>query len=268
MRLALDGQQIELSEGGSNRPIFVMTDGGSTRDSERTTTTHGVAFLFGQIFLVPFRTLLYGMERLLEVMRNMQRVGDGGMRLMVGSETAEPSPSPAPKPVSQPGHSDSIAAPGGIETVIEENKHMDKDLNDDMLKLVRYKILFVKRDHEHAFPEQEELVSDNMDGSAFTAWKVAEFIQSLGKKKTRVPEKWDKYPDKKDDHGKHLYREGDTLTGLPEDDKKYLRVFFEVMDRYPREKLKYEEDQLHVLREIKEAIRDKKSGDGKGVNVG
>ena len=28
-----------------------------------------------------------------------------------------------------------------------------------MLKLVRYKILFVKRDYEYAFPEQEELIS-------------------------------------------------------------------------------------------------------------
>ena len=32
----------------------------------------------------------------------------------------------------------------------------DKDLNDDQLKLVRYKILFVKRDYETAFPEREE----------------------------------------------------------------------------------------------------------------
>jgi hypothetical protein len=243
-----------------------MTDRGIERDSGRTTTTHDLAFLFGQMFLIPFRTLLYGMERLLGVMRNMQKTGDGGMRLLLGGEADEPPPTP--EPAIQPEQSDSGAAAGGVETVIEENKRMDKDLNDDMLKLVRYKILFVKRDHEHAFPEQEELVADNMDGSAFTAWKVAEFIQSLGKKKTVVPAKWDKYPDKKDDHGKHLYREGDILIGLPEDDKKYLRVFFEVMDRYPREKLKYEEDQLHVLREIKEAIRDKKPGDGKGVNVG
>ena len=48
-----------------------------------------------------------------------------------------------------------------------------------MLKLVRYKILFVKRGYEHAFEEQEELVSDNMDASAYTAWKVAEFIQKM-----------------------------------------------------------------------------------------
>jgi hypothetical protein len=42
------------------------------------------------------------------------------------------------------------------------------------------------------------------------------------------------------------------LTGLPDEDKKYLRIYFEVMDRYPREKFKYEEEQISVL----EGIRD------------
>jgi hypothetical protein len=84
-----------------------------------------------------------------------------------------------------------------------------------------------------------------MDASAFTAWKVAEFIQTLGRKKTMVPLKWGKsYPEG--------YREGDVLTGLPDEDKKYLRIYFEVMDRYPREKFKYEEEQISVL----EGIRD------------
>ena len=62
-----------------------------------------------------------------------------------------------------------------------------------MLKLVRYKVLFVKREYEHAFEEQEDLVSENLDGAAFTAWKTAEFIQRLAEMETRVPEKWGSY---------------------------------------------------------------------------
>ena len=125
---------------------------------------------------------------------------------------------------------------------------MDRDLRDDMLKLVRYKVLFVKREYEHAFREQEDLVSENMDGSAFTAWKVAEFIQGLAAKKTNVPTKWGKtYPEG--------YRTGDVLIGLPDEDKKYLRVYFEVMDRYPREKFKYEEEQISVLEGIREELK-------------
>ena len=126
---------------------------------------------------------------------------------------------------------------------------MDKDLRDDMLKLVRYKVLFVKREYEHAFPEKEDLVSDNLDAGAFTAWKIAEFIQHLGSKTTHVPAKWKEksYPE-----GHHY---NGTLTGIPEEDKKYLRVYFEVVDRYPREKFKYEEQQIRVLEEIRDNIK-------------
>lgn len=134
---------------------------------------------------------------------------------------------------------------------------MDRDLRDDMLKLVRYKVLFVKREYEHAFPEREDLVSENMDGAAFTAWKVAEFIQELGLLQTRVPERWRKYHG-----GKYVREQGEgggrwlALTDLPHEDKKYLRVYYEVMDRYPREKFKYEEQQIRVLEEIRDEIRD------------
>ena len=121
----------------------------------------------------------------------------------------------------------------------------DRDLGGDDLKLVRYKVLFVRRDYEYAFQEQEELVYDNTDGAAFTAWKVAEFIQSLDKDKYKFPEKWE---DTELDNPK--YKRGNYLKSLPEEDKKYLRVFFEVLDRYPREPLRYEEEQLRILRDI------------------
>ena len=66
----------------------------------------------------------------------------------------------------------------------------DKDLRDEkVLKLVRYKILFVKRDYEYPFPEQEELVAENMDEASYTAWKIAQFIQQL--KETPIPKKWE-----------------------------------------------------------------------------
>jgi fructose-1,6-bisphosphatase len=131
---------------------------------------------------------------------------------------------------------------------------MDRDLHDDMLKLVRYKILFVKREYEFAFPEQEDLVSDNMDASAFTAWKIAQFIQDLnqtdGTARVRVPSKWGtRYPSDQNRYVRDGY-----LIGFPPEDKKYLRVYYEVLDRYPREKFKYEEQQIEVLREIRDRL--------------
>src|SRR6267154_4843806 len=116
---------------------------------------------------------------------------------------------------------------------------LDKDLRDDMLKLVRYKILFVRREYEVAFPEREDIVSENMDGDSFAAWKVAEFIQDLAAGETLVPARWQEqsYPPAE-------FHKGDTLTGIPHEDKKYLRVYFQVLERFPREKFKFEEQQI------------------------
>ena len=105
----------------------------------------------------------------------------------------------------------------------------DTDLSGkDCLKLVRYKILFIKRDLEYAFPEKEELVYDDIDGQAFTSWKIAEFIQDLqsddperGDRKYKVPPRW---------HSKHYppnkYQKNGYLLGFPEEDKEFLRLFF------------------------------------------
>jgi hypothetical protein len=134
----------------------------------------------------------------------------------------------------------------------------DLDLNDDMLKLVRYRILFVKRDYEVAFPHSDVLVYDNINSGAFAAWKVAEFIEKL--RTTPVPEKWGgghnprkcpRYPC----HAWWCKSSCSWLIGkLDDDDYKYLRVSYEIADRYPRQSLEYEEDHLKVLRQIRDRI--------------
>jgi hypothetical protein len=119
---------------------------------------------------------------------------------------------------------------------------MDNDLNDDMLKLVRYRILFIKRDREHAFEEAEELVSDKISGADYSAWKVAEFIQKMRRGEV------DALGNLKDYDARYL-KDG-KLTGLDGSDTKYLRVYFEVLERHSREKLKAEEDHVKVLQDI------------------
>jgi len=137
---------------------------------------------------------------------------------------------------------------------------IDKDLGDDMLKLVRYKILFVKREYEVAFQEMEDLVVDNLNSAAFTAWKIAEFLDNLARGETDVPKKWEEknYPaDGVDPNSKNVlvrYRKDGKLIDLNHDDKKYLRLYYEVVERYPRESFKYEEQQIRVLEEIRDRI--------------
>src|SRR5262245_46324739 len=228
-----------------------------------------------QMLKLPITALVYSFEMVLKTMQGLQRMADESIDGMIGVESRpnggaeggrSQTTSDAPANGITRNSGDTVAGeskrlpeslsaitsgavPDNAQTTQKEKRIMDKDLHDDMLKLVRYKVLFVRREYEHAFPEREDLVPDNMDGTAFTAWKTAEFIQELGRKETRIPEKWKgkRYPSPE-------FVEGDYLKGLPDEDKKYLRVYYEVLERYPREKFKYEEQQIRVLEEIRDKI--------------
>jgi hypothetical protein len=230
--------------------------------------------VFGQLMMLPVAAFVYGIEMLIKTMQGIQEVSNQGMEIMVGSQarlSAVPEAGTAPNNVADKGPFSGINAADATsvtnELTFKEEKPLtindncapgnDRDLHDDMLKLVRYKVLFVRREYEVAFPEKEDLVSDNMDGGAFTAWKIAEFIQELHPKDkdkpipsthTRIPTKW---LDKK--YAEEFWKDS-YLTGIPHEDKKYLRVYYEVLERYPREKFKYEEQQIRVLEEIRDKL--------------
>jgi len=214
--------------------------------------------LFGQMMMLPLTIFVQGMELFIKTIQGMQRVADDGMDVMVGGTTQAPGTAPGDQSDLTSSKTGSVI--GGVTkddaatNPKEKIKMSDKDLsNNDKLKLVRYKILFIKRDYETAFPEHEELVSDSMDDTGYTAWKIAQFIQRLADKKTEVPAKWNGYPENRAAPALP-YRDHNTLLGLPEDDKKYLRVYFEVLDRYDREEAKYEQQEIDVLKQIRDRI--------------
>jgi hypothetical protein len=222
--------------------------------------------VIAQFFMLPLAAFVYGVEVLIKTMQEVQHVSNQGIEVMGGSParlstegkngvnvTNEQNTSSERRAAESPNRAS--VNPYKEETLLSANGSwetgQDKDLHDDMLKLVRYKILFVKREYEVAFPEKEDLVSENMDGTAFAAWKVAEFIQQLANNSTDLPSKWgNKYPS--EDRDKYV-RDG-KLRAFPDEDKKYLRVYYEVLERYPREKFKYEEQQIRVLEEIRDKL--------------
>ncbi len=226
----------------------------------------------------PLTAFANGLEVFVKTFHEMQRIADDGIEMFTGNaETAKPenferrneltggssNNAPLNKTGGDPGAGQS-AGHGNFGGQIDNSANdakttvAERDLHDDLLKLVRYKVLFVKRDYEHAFSETESLIAENLDASTFTLWKVAEFIQQLEKGKTEVPEKWltKSYPPPQ-------YRNGSILKGMPDEDKKYLRVFYQVVERYEREKFKFEEQQIEVLEQIRDNIRLVAESDGK-----
>jgi len=223
------------------------------------------------MFMRPLAVLVSSMDMLGQSIPGMRRL-DGIVGRIVHTLSRPPNNQPRPKS-DVASNAENNAGEEYVQVTISkarnnprgkqmnENASNDECLNDDLLKLVRYKVLFVKRDYEVAFPEQEELVYDNLTPAAYTAWKVAEFIQGLGR--TKVPKQWHGGTDRAHRPGypgDAEFREGSWMINrLPEADKKYWRVYFKVLDRYVREELQYEQRQLDALKDIAKAIRRERS---------
>jgi hypothetical protein len=245
-----------------------MTDRPETtaepNDGERGSAN--MLWLFGQLLVIPLAALVYSVDLLVKTMREMQKSTSQGIDVILGPSPRLGDPADRDNPTGQGTLKKSDFNAAGMGTTEKQNEilasrgcltALDTNLRDDLLKLVRYKILFVKRGYEHAFPERESLVWDNLEGSAFTGWKIAEFIQSLDRRDTIIPHSWTSYPPPTDGKGEHKrkLKEGHFLLGLPEEDKKYLRVFYEVLERFPREKFRYEERQIEVLEQIRDNMQ-------------
>lgn len=144
----------------------------------------------------------------------------------------------------------------------------------DGVKLVNYKISFVKEDLEAVLFDGQEIVDDGNDcGTSLEVWKTAEFVQVLAREPQRRPGKWieNQYPPADSGHrvDKHNHPEvhGKYYNGLPEEDKKYLRFYQEVLASYERESTNYAEAQAQALKSINQTLKEMKKV-GKGIQDG
>jgi len=191
---------------------------------------------------LPLDLFLYGLNRL--------------------AETAKDSLGRSAPPYYPP---ETAVAPAPELLVFKRNRETRPDpgcLRGDSLKLVRSRILFIKRGYEYAFPAQEDLIADDLKVEIFEAWKIAEFVQRMADAENAplIPSAWAEYPPAACCHANGRLRR------FPAGDAKYLRVFFEVLNYYPREELRYRETQLRLLREIGEALDNR--GEPRGEAAG
>lgn len=116
----------------------------------------------------------------------------------------------------------------------------DRNLADGDVKLVHYVITSIERDNERILADGEGhlIVTDDMSGEGFVSWTIARYFQQ---------------PRHED---------------LPESEKKYLRVCYRVLCRWPRQSLRFEQRQLDRLSGIETAIREKNGGGGGGRGGG
>jgi len=116
----------------------------------------------------------------------------------------------------------------------------DINLNDEMVKLVAYTIVSLKPDEERVMEggEGQLVLTRSMSGDDFAAWMLARFLQ----------QEVSTY-----DQGANAVMKPRGQLLSPEE-LKYLRVYFVVSTRWPREPRKFEERQINVLQQIERAI--------------
>jgi len=117
---------------------------------------------------------------------------------------------------------------------------MDRDLSGSDLKVVRYRIVFTKRDLEYMFKQGEELVPYPAVAAAWAGRKTDAVVQGLATGEIKPPQKWidNDYP-------------GGGGSAIPEEDaERYLVCSFEVVDRIERQDAEYERDKVKYLRRI------------------
>jgi len=157
-----------------------------------------------------------------------------------------------------------------------------KSLNDDMVKLVAYSIVSIRREDERVLDggEGTVLIVEPMTDETFTAYIIGHYLQQeiTNDKEDAIREfsdALDRYLREVDDGGvrkfaeslRHYLREAISdnnkkektpaekkLRQISEEDRKYLRVNYVVSNRWPREPLKFEEEQVAVLKNIRDKL--------------
>jgi hypothetical protein len=116
-------------------------------------------------------------------------------------------------------------------------------LADDTVKLVAYTIVSLKRDKERILEGGKDsvIVTDNLTNEAFTSSVLAKYLQQT-------------VPDPENSARKVLRSQ------VYAHELKYLRVYYVVSHRWPREPMKFEEREIDVLK----GIRNHLSGNGSG----
>lgn len=157
-----------------------------------------------------------------------------------------------------------------------------QSLDDDLVKLVAYTIVSVRRGHERILDGGEGtlLVKGRMSPDTFSAYIIGRYLQKEvsedGKEEAiheliRALDRYVREGDQadtlkfaqslkryleesvsgakeNDEPGKKKFRQ------IPDEDRKFLRVHFVVSNRWVKQPKRFEEQQVAVLEEISEAI--------------
>ncbi len=191
--------------------------------------------LMSRLAKLPLSAFVRGAELFLDALKDFQGLAEQGIDTLAG---VPPAPSlAASSPTSNRSNNPQ-----------EVSSMADQDLGGDDLKYVSYSIVFTKRDLEAPLQkERQEVLNYATDGGSFAALKMGDFQVKLQQGEVKRPAVWvdNSYPES---------AAGEYITGIPDEDRKYIRFVYRVDQRLPRQERDYEKEQVKVLREIRDRL--------------
>jgi hypothetical protein len=112
-------------------------------------------------------------------------------------------------------------SPGSAANPEKESEIDNCGTDDCSLRLIQYTIVTIKRGEERILHHGQTLVRDVMTQCEFDTVVVAEYV---------------------------------SLHGVPPEDRRYLRVWSEILETWQKQSLHYEEKQLAILQQISNKI--------------
>src|SRR5262249_26968088 len=109
----------------------------------------------GQMMKLPLEAFVYSMGMFVKTMQGLQQIAYQGINLLTDGggqppiETSSDENAVTQVAIEHTLEEEAETVPQAIPK--EDIKMSDKDLSGEDLKLVRYKVLFIKRDYEWAF---------------------------------------------------------------------------------------------------------------------
>jgi hypothetical protein len=196
---------------------------------------HRMRALLGRMARLPFAMTGAALGMLEMATRWLEEVG------RISLESIE-----VPSPMSRQGTLESTSTlprSEGEWTKEERTKMADTNLNDDMVKLVEYSIVTIQREREALLEKGGQvIVADDLTGDAFSNARIADWVN------TSEDERLKRIRDINEPKGAAKFK------SVRDIDTDALRVYYNVLERWPKEDLTKDERQIAALEELPERL--------------
>lgn len=180
--------------------------------------------LFRQAMRAPWAVFAWSVTQLAQIGQEMRRAADGTIDIVVGGLAG---PFGSTRTTTSGG-----ASPAAGTTSTKEAKMSDRCYDDCgtgenycEIRLFQYTIVTIRRGKEDILEYGQKLVKEPMNECDFDSWVIADYV-------------------------------ADPAHHIPKGERKYLRVWSQLLKTWEKQSLHYPERQLEVLQEIAASIRN------------